>query len=713
MRILLAVFFSLFLTAIGVAQQGASTQAYFYELIGKLSEAQKNNDGEVAVPTVLEMYRVWRAGDWHPEQDDAIVLGQLSSVAATTPNHPLLREFQREELPRLRAEIDREGSPAEKQLLGILDLLPTFQRHAENAATKATVTTSISYPNALDTGGEVMAFLRELPASLPLSVLPHLNAALENDLLRDAKMHEDAVVNYAANHPEATGGLLNYSLQREQFLAQREARAVAEHRLARTDWAFGRLHATKEKKEKELRQRLHSREINPYAYQTALQKLTDGAYAEAFASAWSPAAPPSWEAVRAALQPEQAVVKIYRYVVRENARWRNRIAYGAVLLRPAPHPPEFVALAGGDSLEFELYHRFQEEIFSVPSGQSFGRFWAPIAAKLPGVKQVFYVPDGIFRRINPGLLYREVPDRYLLEDVSYTFASSLAAIVRPGFPVEEITDALLLGNPDYGTGSWLPLPNTEAEVAAARASLLQSGGVSVRLLTGNEATENRLRSAVANKQLLHFATHAYFRPYATTVGQLAEAAPTTEPNGYPSALNFLRDERGRRTAADREAYQNWLQEIAAGPGLTAYLSADSLAAYRRKLDEKAGIVLAGVNAPGPHTDGLLLRSELAELDLAAARMVILSACDIGRGDLSETIELGGFQQDFRAHGVRYLISSLWPVQDRAGGAFMTAFYRHWAESGRTPEAAFTAAQRELIAAGEPLYYWGGFILTKL
>lgn len=200
MRILLAVFFSLFLTAIGVAQQGASTQAYFYELIGKLSEAQKNNDGEVAVPTVLEMYRVWRAGDWHPEQDDAIVLGQLSSVAATTPNHPLLREFQREELPRLRAEIDREGSPAEKQLLGILDLLPTFQRHAENAATKATVTTSISYPNALDTGGEVMAFLRELPASLPLSVLPHLNAALENDLLRDAKMHEDAVVKIGRAH---------------------------------------------------------------------------------------------------------------------------------------------------------------------------------------------------------------------------------------------------------------------------------------------------------------------------------------------------------------------------------------------------------------------------------------------------------------------------------------------------------------------------------
>ncbi|MEO0734474.1 MAG: CHAT domain-containing protein, partial [Bacteroidota bacterium] len=355
------------------------------------------------------------------------------------------------------------------------------------------------------------------------------------------------------------------------------------------------------------------------------------------------------------------------------------------------------------------YQQFQEEVFTVPTGASFGRFWGPIASELAGVRRVFYVPDGIFHRINPALLYAAAPDYFLLEKVAVTFAASLAAVTNPDLPGKDIIRALLVGNPDYGppgTHRWAALPKTQNEVIAARKHL-QNNGATATLLTAKAATPRQVQDQIPGQQLLHLATHAYFRPYAAVIGQLATAVPTATAGSYPSALNYLRDEQGRRTVADQTTYQNWLQKT----DLTTYLSADSLTAYQQKLDAKAGIVLAGANA-SPR-DGYLLRSDLARLDLAAAQMVILSACDVGRGDLNERTELGGFAQDFRAHGVRYLISSLWPVQDRAGGAFITAFYRAWLTDNLPPEQAFVAAQRELLEAGEPLYYWGGFTLTKL
>ncbi|MBW4582013.1 MAG: tetratricopeptide repeat protein [Tildeniella nuda ZEHNDER 1965/U140] len=95
-----------------------------------------------------------------------------------------------------------------------------------------------------------------------------------------------------------------------------------------------------------------------------------------------------------------------------------------------------------------------------------------------------------------------------------------------------------------------------------------------------------------------------------------------------------------------------------------------------KGDTPGAIALApnGTNQPN---DGLLTSGEIFDLKLNA-NLVVLSACDTGRGDITGDGVIGLSRSLFVA-GVPSVIVSLWKVPDDSTAFLMTEFYRNWRE----------------------------------
>jgi CHAT domain-containing protein len=77
-----------------------------------------------------------------------------------------------------------------------------------------------------------------------------------------------------------------------------------------------------------------------------------------------------------------------------------------------------------------------------------------------------------------------------------------------------------------------------------------------------------------------------------------------------------------------------------------------------------------------------------------ARLVVLSACDTGRGEATGGDDVLGLARGLLAAGARAAVVSLWPVDDVATSLFMGEFYRSL-RGGQSPAAALRAAQNSL------------------
>ncbi|MBZ0113977.1 MAG: CHAT domain-containing protein, partial [Thermoanaerobaculia bacterium] len=113
-------------------------------------------------------------------------------------------------------------------------------------------------------------------------------------------------------------------------------------------------------------------------------------------------------------------------------------------------------------------------------------------------------------------------------------------------------------------------------------------------------------------------------------------------------------------------------------------------------------------------NGLLHAWEIiGSLDLAA-ELVVLSACDTGRGLEVRGEGLIGLARAFHHAGARSLLVSQWQVEDRLTGELMVDFYRHLG-AGVTKDLALSRAQREFLSGSlgteaQHPYHWAGFQL---
>ena len=107
-------------------------------------------------------------------------------------------------------------------------------------------------------------------------------------------------------------------------------------------------------------------------------------------------------------------------------------------------------------------------------------------------------------------------------------------------------------------------------------------------------------------------------------------------------------------------------------------------------------------------DGFLQLDEVMRLK-SNADLVVLSACDTGRGRLYNGEGVRGLPRAFLHAGSRGVVCSLWRVSDREAARLMASLYRGLG-AGRPAADALWAAKREMIRAGKPPLYWAPFVL---
>lgn len=113
-------------------------------------------------------------------------------------------------------------------------------------------------------------------------------------------------------------------------------------------------------------------------------------------------------------------------------------------------------------------------------------------------------------------------------------------------------------------------------------------------------------------------------------------------------------------------------------------------------------------ASGTH-DGHLEVHEIYDLALDDANLVVLSACETNRGELTGGDELVALTRAFIFAGAPTVVSTLWEVPDEATAPLMVRFHQRLL-AGDPPAEALRTAQRGLLGqdAWHAPYHWAAF-----
>ena len=196
--------------------------------------------------------------------------------------------------------------------------------------------------------------------------------------------------------------------------------------------------------------------------------------------------------------------------------------------------------------------------------------------------------------------------------------------------------------------------------------VLNTSGYQVAALTQRDATETNLKLA-SNLSILHIATHGYF---------LKDVEKTNWPIGVH---------------ADN-AKDNVL--LRSGLMLTGASDADKL--------------IPGLDSSN---NGIITSYEAMNLNLKGTRLVVLSACETGLGEIKAGEGVYGLQRAFLVAGAEAIVMSLWKVDDAATQLLMNNFYANLIKSGDT-QKAFKQAQMQLMTKYKEPYYWGAFVMME-
>ena len=110
------------------------------------------------------------------------------------------------------------------------------------------------------------------------------------------------------------------------------------------------------------------------------------------------------------------------------------------------------------------------------------------------------------------------------------------------------------------------------------------------------------------------------------------------------------------------------------------------------------------------TDGSLYLQKILSLNLGRTGLVVLSACETARGEVSEGDDVTSLSRAFLAAGASTVIASLWQVQDNVAAKLMVPFYKYL-RLGMSKGAALAKAQEDVRADFPHPYYWAGFVLS--
>jgi CHAT domain-containing protein/Tfp pilus assembly protein PilF len=320
----------------------------------------------------------------------------------------------------------------------------------------------------------------------------------------------------------------------------------------------------------------------------------------------------------------------------------------------------------------------------------------PTRALTGDATQLLISPDGELNLIPFAALVDE-QGRYLVQRYSFTYLTSGRDLLRMQVARESKGRALVMANPSFGEPAG-ELAKTNAEVkpiarngrrrsittgkdlaevyfaplggTAQEARMIQMLFPESSLLTGALATEAAAKQ-VAAPRILHLATHGFF---------LSESGAVA--TGSPPNANIQAATRGISASAK-----------IANPLL------------------RSGLALANANLRNTgNDDGILTALESSGLNLWGTKLVVLSACDTGVGEVRNGEGVYGLRRAFILAGAESLVMSLWPISDYSTGTLMTSYYKNL-KQGLGRGESLRHVQLDMLKRKPKLhpFYWANFI----
>ncbi|MGH9759462.1 MAG: CHAT domain-containing protein, partial [Blastocatellia bacterium] len=219
---------------------------------------------------------------------------------------------------------------------------------------------------------------------------------------------------------------------------------------------------------------------------------------------------------------------------------------------------------------------------------------------------------------------------------------------------------------DYSRPFFGPLPGVADEVRTLRELIPQAS-----FLTKEQATKAALEK-LKGPFILHIATHGFF---------LAEPPPAVLANVATTSTSAARG------ATESSSASRTVSSVADNPLL------------------RSGLALAGANQSN---DGILTALEASGLNLWGTKLVVLSACDTGVGEVRNGEGVYGLRRALVLAGAESQMMSLWPVSDRSTRDLIAGYYKALLSGAGRSEALRETQLRILKLKPHP-YYWASFI----
>jgi CHAT domain-containing protein len=357
--------------------------------------------------------------------------------------------------------------------------------------------------------------------------------------------------------------------------------------------------------------------------------------------------------------------------------------------------------------------------------------WVPLLPHLANAESILISPDGTLGRLPFAALPGQEPGRFLLEDHKLALVpvpQLIPALINEQGKKQLAKDLLLMGGVDYDNREdestqsdvpkkksrfrgaddvalrsvtagrmWQFLPGTEGEIAFIKQLYTEDLSISpdlVQSFSHGRATEEAFRKYAPQAYVLHLATHGFFAaPDMQSVNKTESMTPAgtlpvtdaTTTSDAPATTTPTETIPTAEKSGERSSLFGNQREMVKGfsPGLLS------------------GIVFAGANQPpamsdditkAPLDDGYLTADEIASLPLNGVRLVVLSACETGLGEVAGGEGLLGIQRGFQISGVKSTIASYWSVDDNVTRKMMEEFYRNYFKKEMSTIDALREAQ---------------------
>jgi CHAT domain-containing protein len=412
---------------------------------------------------------------------------------------------------------------------------------------------------------------------------------------------------------------------------------------------------------------------NPEIYRQQLNEVTEkakeieGKIGVRSAEFRSLSQPITLEGIQKLIPADAALVEIVRYrpfnpKVPENQRFGNP-RYAVYILYPNG---DIKAKDLGEAKPIDdklIYFRdnLADAETRLPQLQKSARqldeiLMQPIRQLLGDTKTILLSPDAALNLIPFEALVDE-NNQYLVENYHITYLTSGRDLLRLKDKFASQQSPLIVADPFYGKAGEKVALTRSIDLSEftfpglpgteQEAKAIKNILPQATVLTGSQATENAVKQA-KKPNILHIATHGFFKP-------------------------------------ERNVIENPLL--------------------------RSGLVLAGVKiGQSAGDDGVLTALETTNLNLVGTKLVVLSACDTGKGDINIGQGVYGLRRALVIAGSESQLISLWKVSDDATKDLMVAYYGRLQKGERRSEA-LRQIQLGMLKSEKQKhpFFWASFI----